>query len=445
MMHEKFIERQIGPRKHEILDMLDSIGEDSLDLFIDKVVPKNIRLADQLSLGDGISEYEYLKKIKRIASKNKIYKSYIGTGYYNTVFPPVIQRNILENPNWYTSYTPYQAEISQGRLEGLINFQTMVTEITAMEIANASLLDESTAAAEAMAMAYRTRSKAQVKNNTHLFFVDENIFPQHLAVLKSRSESLAIDLEVGNINNIDFSKGYFGILVQYPNSVGEIIDYRNITQTASKTDCKVVVVADILSLTILKPPGEWGADVVVGSSQRFGIPMGFGGPHAGFFATKKRFARYVPGRIIGVSVDKFGKQAFRMALQTREQHIKREKATSNICTSQSLLAIMSAIYAIYHGKEGLVKMAERIHASTSTVAQKLKILGYEVITKNFFDTLQIRLPDNITYEDILIHTQERKINVKYFNNKTVGISIDETTTIDDLNLLISSGPNGYIH
>jgi glycine dehydrogenase len=432
----KFSNRHIGPRESDISEMVAKIGVKTLDELIDKVVPVNIRLKQKIDLPEGISEYEYLSRIKKIGSKNKIYKTFIGTGYYNTIFPAVIQRNILENPNWYTSYTPYQAEISQGRLEALLNFQTMILELTAMEIANASLLDEATAAAEAMAMLFNARSKQQVNDGFNKFFIDKDVFPQTLAVLQTRAEPFGIVLEIGTYKTIDLSDHFFGALIQYPSGDGEIRDYSSFVTQAHKLNCAVAVAADLLSLLLLTPPGEWGADVIVGSVQRFGLPMGYGGPHASFFATKEIYKRLIPGRIIGVSKDVKGKLALRMALQTREQHIRREKATSNICTSQALLAIMAGMYAIYHGPEGLKEIALQCHQSAGILSEKLSELGFNQIYKNYFDTLKIKLPVTVSQHDIQNLALNKKVNLKYFDDGDIGISVDETTNISDINTLI---------
>jgi len=416
--------------------MLDKIGIKSLDELIDKTIPESIKFKEPLDLPEGMSEYDYLKYIRKIAAKNKVFKSYIGMGYYGTILPPVIQRNILENPGWYTSYTPYQAEISQGRLEALLIFQTVITDLTRMEIANASLLDEATAAAESMIMMFNTRTRESVKRGTNKFFVDENIFPQTLDVLKTRSKPLGINLVAGKYKKLKWDDKLFGILVQYPDNDGEIRDYSQLTKEAHENDILVAVAADIMSLVMLTPPGEWGADIVLGSAQRLGIPMGYGGPHAAYFATLDKFKRYIPGRIIGVTVDKEGQRALRMALQTREQHIKRERATSNICTAQALLAIMAGMYAIYHGPEGLKRIAKNIHRTAGQLSEKLTELGYKQVNKDFFDTLKIILPQNITRKDVEILAQEKEINFRYHDERTIGISVDETTSINDLNEII---------
>lgn len=439
MAAENFIHRHLGPREWDVDEMLKTIGVSSLDELIDKTIPQSIRHESPLDLPQGVNEYEYFKSIKKLASKNRVFKSYIGTGYYHTVFPAAIQRNILENPSWYTSYTPYQAEISQGRLEALLNFQTTITELTGMELANASLLDEATAVAEAMAMLFNARPRKIAKEGYNTFFVDKNIFPQTLSVLETKAEPLGIEIVVDDYENFNSSdRKYFGIFVQYPAGDGKIVDYRNIIDKAHEADAKVVMAADLLSLVMLTPPAELGADVAVGSSQRFGIPMGFGGPHAAYFATSEDFKRFMPGRIIGVSKDKNGKQAFRMALQTREQHIKRERATSNICTAQALLASMAGMYAIYHGPEGLKRIANHAHQSAGVLSEKLKELGFENVNELFFDTLRIKLPEGVSQKDVEIQALEREINLRYFKNGDVGISTDETTSIADLNLLLEA-------
>jgi glycine dehydrogenase len=427
MATDSFIERHNGPRKNEINLMLEKIGVKTMDELIEKTVPSSIRLKAPMSLSEGISEYEYFKKIKAIASNNKLFKTYIGMGYYDTITPAVILRNILENPSWYTSYTPYQAEISQGRLEALLNYQTVVMDLTGMEMANASLLDEATAAAEAMVMMYNARSRKMEKEGYVSFFVDENIFPQTMGLLETRAIPLGIKLIKGSFNNIDYSEKLFGSLVQYPNADGEIIDYAGLVEKAHQTECMVGVVADLMSLALLTPPGEWGADVVVGSTQRFGIPMGYGGPHAAFFATHDKFKRSMPGRIIGVSIDAQGNQALRMALQTREQHIKRERATSNICTAQALLATMAGMYAVYHGKEGIERIANHIHSTAGFISVKLEELGYKQLNKEYFDTLRIQLPSGITIQQIEKLAIANEINLKYIDTQTIGISTDETT------------------
>ncbi len=436
MSVEKFITRHIGPRENEIPHMLKKIGVNTLDELIDRTVPSSIRFDKALDLPESFTENEYFNYIKRIGAKNKIFKSYIGTGYYGTNFPAVIQRNILENPSWYTSYTPYQAEISQGRLEALLNFQTVVMDLTGMEIANASLLDEATAAAEAMTMIFNLRSREAVHNEYNTFFVDENVFPQTMQVLKTRAKPLGIKLITGRYDQLDWKPEIFGAFIQYPSNDGKIRDYAGFVQDAHRNQSLVAVAADIMSLVLLIPPGEWGVDVVVGSTQRFGIPMGYGGPHAAYFATRDEYKRNIPGRIIGVSIDADGNRALRMALQTREQHIKRERATSNICTSQALLANMAGMYAVYHGAEGLLRIASHIHSIAARLNDKLNELDYQQENTDFFDTLKIILPPSVSRRDIEILSLERQINLRYFDNRTVGISVDETTTLNDLNKLI---------
>lgn len=433
MQTSEFLYRHIGPRKNDIAEMVKTIGVNSLDQLIDKVVPESIRLREPLQLPRPETEHEYLKRISAIAAKNKVFRTYIGQGYYNTVFPSVIKRNILENPSWYTSYTPYQAEISQGRLEALLNFQTMVAELTAMPMANASLLDESTAAAEAMIMLFNSRSRDQVKGNVLKFAVDTKVYAQTIDVLKTRSAPLGIDLIIADVLNTALPEGCFGVLVQYPDAHGEINDFRNFTENCHAKNVKVAVAADLLSLVLLTPPGEWGADVVVGTTQRFGIPMGFGGPHAGYFATRDEFKRNMPGRIIGISVDVQGKRALRMALQTREQHIKRERATSNICTAQALLATMAGMYAVYHGADGLKNIARRIHSQAALLSKELKALGYQQLNKNFFDTILVKADAIQKIQELAL---AKEINFLYTADNTVGISLDETTSTADVQDII---------
>jgi len=423
-----FSNRHIGIRKEDLPQILEQIGAASIDTLITETVPEKIRFNGDLGLEPAISEYEYLIHLNQVANKNKVFKTFIGLGYYNTITPPVIQRNVLENPGWYTAYTPYQAEISQGRLEALINFQTMVTDLTGMELANASLLDEATAAAEAMIMLFNLRDRASVKAGIVKFFVSKNCFPQTIELLKTRSAPLGIELVIADVDSISFTDGYFGALLQYPGSEGEIIDYHNFSENASNNNVKLAVAADLLSLTLLKPPGEWGADIVVGSTQRFGIPLGYGGPHAAYFATKEAYKRSIPGRIIGVSQDAKGNLAYRMALQTREQHIKRDKATSNICTSQVLLAVMAGMYAVYHGPAGLGDIAKEIHSNTARLNLGLKVLGYNQVNEYFFDTLLVQLKSEKEITEISKQALARGINFRYLNGFRIGISIDETTS-----------------
>lgn len=435
-MHtDEFLYRHLGPRSNDIAQMVKAIGVNSLDELIDKVVPQNIRLPKPLNLPAALAEHEYLRRISEIASKNKVFRTYIGQGYYNTIFPSVIKRNILENPSWYTSYTPYQAEISQGRLEALLNFQTMVAELTAMPLANASLLDEATAAGEAMIMLFNSRTREQVKAGARVFVADANLFPQTIDVLKTRSAPLGIELVVDNVLSSTLPEGTYGVMVQYPNARGEVVNYTKFTEDCHAHQVKVAVAADLLSLVLLTPPGEWGADVVVGNTQRFGIPMGYGGPHAAFFATKEEFKRSMPGRIIGISVDAQGKRALRMALQTREQHIKRERATSNICTAQALLATMAGMYAVYHGADGLKNIAKNIHNFAQTLSIELSNLGYNQLNRTFFDTLCIEVLSSAQIEKIKSLAISKEINFHYVANK-VSISLDETTSAKDITDII---------
>ena len=435
MISNNFITRHNGPRPKEQEEMLKKTGVSSMEELIEQTVPASIQLKNGLNLPKGINEYEYLDHLKKLASKNKIFKSYIGLGYYNTITPGVIQRNVLENPGWYTAYTPYQAEISQGRLEALLNYQTMVSDLTGMPIANASLLDEGTAAAEAMIMLFNARPRSQVKNEANEFFVSEDLFPQTIEILKNRCEPLGIDLVFGDHEIFQFNEKIFGAIIQYPNQNGEIYQYKNFVEKAHENETAVVVAADILSLALLTPPGEWGADVVVGSTQRFGIPMGFGGPHAGYFATIEKYKRNIPGRIIGISQDAKGNRALRMALQTREQHIKRERATSNICTAQALLASMAGFYASYHGPEGIKAIAKEINDLTKLLSGELVKYGYKTVNQYFFDTLTISLPDNLNSDKLKNIAKEKQVNFRIIDESTIGVSIDETTSKEDVKLL----------
>ena len=427
-----FVYRHLGPREADIPEMLKKIGVQSLDELIHKTIPASILNEQPLNLPDGMSEYEYPAYIRAIGAKNKLFRTYIGLGYYSTILPPVIQRNILENPGWYTSYTPYQAEISQGRLEALLNFQTMITELTGMDLANASLLDEPTAAAEAMIMMFNIRSREMIIKGTNKFFADRNMFPQIIDLLKTRAKPLNIELIIEDYRNYTLTDDFFGLMLQYPASDGKVNNYESFLESARSFNIVSCIVSDLLSLTLLRPPGEWKADIVVGSTQRFGLPMGYGGPHAGYFAAREAFKRNIPGRIIGVSVDRHGKPALRMALQTREQHIKREKATSNICTAQALLASMAGMYASWHGPDGLKKIASRIHSLTVTLSEKLSELGYLMDNKEYFDTLKIGLPQLVHSEYIKKLARERKLNFYFPEDKTIQISLDETTTINDV-------------
>jgi len=435
-MKDMLKSRHIGVSEVEETKMLQSIGVSSLDELIDQTIPKSIRLAEELELPEPLSENQYAEHIHNLAAKNKRFKSYIGQGWYDTITPAVVQRNIFENPSWYTSYTPYQAEISQGRLEALLNFQTAVCDFTGMTLANASLLDEATAAAEAMTMMFNLRSREQVKQGVASMFVDEQVFPQTLAVLKTRASVQGIKLTIGNYDTFKFTNAYFGALVQYPNNNGSVEDYADFTERAHQANCKVAVAADILSLALLTPPGEWGADIVFGSTQRWGIPMFYGGPAAAYFATREEFKRDMPGRIIGVSKDANGKRALRMALQTREQHIKREKATSNICTAQALLATMAGMYTVYHGADGIRAIAERIHACATYINEILPVYGYEQANDNFFDTLKISLPEGVTIKQIRAIAEQFEVNFRYFDSNEFSISFDETTDVDSLNTVI---------
>lgn len=429
--YEMFHERHIGPDKSETIAMLKEVGCNSMDEFIQSVVPQQIRSTAPFVIGDPVSEREALSHIREIADNNTLYRSLIGMGFYDTITPTIIQRNILESPGWYTQYTPYQGEIAQGRMEALLNFQTMVIDLTKMEIANASLLDEATAAAEAMTMFFGISGRPE----GGIFFVSDECHPQNIAVVQTRAKWLGIKVAVGKWSEFEFTEKVFGALIQYPASDGAVHDYRKFCEKAHAAGAKVVVAADILSLLVLTPPGEFGADIAVGSTQRFGVPLGYGGPHAAYFATKDEYKRYVPGRIIGVSVDSRGKRALRMALQTREQHIRREKATSNICTSQVLLAIMASMYAVYHGPDGLKKIAERVSHFTALLASQLKTLGYKILHSDYFDTIHITDGKSIrqTLEPIF---QSNKINVRWFDDGSCGISLDEKTDENEIKTLV---------
>jgi glycine dehydrogenase len=425
-----FENRHIGANQDDIKKMLNTIGLDSVDELIHQTIPNSILKNSPLEIEDAITENDYLKKLKDIADLNKNFDNYIGQGYYGTLTPSVIKRNILCNPGWYTAYTPYQAEIAQGRLEALLNFQTCVTELTGMEIANASLLDESTAAAESMLMFFHMRSRSQVKSNVNKFFVSNDLYLQTIDVITARAEPLGIEIIFGDANSIELSNEFFGAIVQYPNAYGEIYDYSEFTSFAKDLDIQVSVIADIMSLVLLKSPGSWGADVVVGSTQRFGVPMSYGGPHAAFFACKDSHKRYIPGRIIGVSLDVHGNPALRMALQTREQHIKRGKATSNICTAQALLAVMASMYVVYHGPKGLKNIAETIRQKTSSLKHALISLGYEINNSNHFDTISFK--EDLS--SLKLHLEKHEINVGFYKD-VVTISVDETSSWDSLTRL----------
>lgn len=430
---DQFAQRHIGPSDHELKAMLDTIGIDSLAQLIDETVPKNIRSEKELDLPESLTEYEYLNMLKAVAAKNKVYKSYIGLGYYNTIIPSVILRNVFHNPGWYTQYTPYQAEIAQGRLEALLNFQTMVSDLTGLPIANASLLDEGTAAAEAMAMFFALKNKrAKEDEVARQFLVPKNIYPQTLDVLLTRAEPIGIEIVVAEAEEYTINQHTFGILLQYPGEDGAVKDYTTVVEQAKEAGIYVTVAADLMSLALLTPPGEWGADAVVGNTQQFGVPLGYGGPHAAYFSTKDEFKRQIPGRIIGVSIDQHGNRALRMALQTREQHIRRDKATSNICTAQALLAVMASMYAVYHGPHRIKAIAERIHAQTQIVDQELKKMGYILTNKHYFDTLRIDLQEAELQKNIQQEALSQEVNFYYPYQRYVQLSIDETTTLEDL-------------
>ena len=429
-----FQRRHIGPSENDQKQMLDVIGVDSLDQLINETIPEDIRLQGALNLDAPMSEYEYLNHIEELSKKNKVFRSYIGLGYHEAIIPSVIKRNVLENPGWYTAYTPYQAEIAQGRLEALLNYQTMICDLTGMELANASLLDESTAAAEAMALLYDVRERAQKKANTHKFFVSDEILPQTLSVLKTRAIPIGVELVVGNHQEFNFSDEYYGAIVQYPGKHGQVYDYTDFIGKANANNIKVAVAADILSLVKLKAPAEFGADVVVGTTQRFGIPLGYGGPHAGYFATKSAYKRSIPGRIIGVTKDRNENRALRMALQTREQHIKREKATSNICTAQVLLAVMAGMYATYHGKDGIQYIADSVHRSTTTLANALSNIGFIQTNTHYFDTITVKVDAIVLKATAEVH----EINFNYINNNTISISINETVGLKEINAILNT-------
>jgi glycine dehydrogenase len=433
MKTDSFALRHLGPRDHDLPKMLETIGVETLHQLISETIPTDIRLKKPLELEHIMTEYEYANHIRLLGRTNKVYKSYIGLGYHPTVVPPAIQRNIFENPGWYTAYTPYQAEIAQGRLEAILNFQTMVIELTGMEIANASLLDESTAAAEAMALLFDVRSRDQKKSNVNKFFVSEEILPQTLSVLQTRSEPIGVELVIGNHQEFEFSQEFFGAILQYPGKYGQVYDYADFIKKAAANEIKVAVAADILSLVKLTPPGEIGAAVVVGTTQRFGIPMGYGGPHAAYFATKEEYKRSMPGRIIGVSQDANGNRALRMALQTREQHIKREKATSNICTAQVLLSVMAGMFAVYHGPKGLRYIADKVHRMASTLADALNKLGVYQTNTAFFDTIVVKTDA----KKIRVIAEKNEINFFYIDDETISISLNETTLLTDIDDVIA--------
>ena len=432
MNTDSFALRHIGPRKSDLSEMLKTVGVETMEQLIYETIPSDIRLKEDIALDTAMSEQEYLEHITELSTKNQVFKTYIGLGYHQAITPPVIQRNILENPGWYTAYTPYQAEIAQGRLEALLNFQTMVSDLTGMELANASLLDESTAAAEAMTLLFAVRERDQKKNGVNKFFVSEEILPQTLSLLQTRSIPMEIELVIGNHEEFDFAPEFFGAILQYPGQSGKVYDYKDFVSKAKDNQIKVAVAADILSLVKLEAPGHFGADVVVGTTQRFGIPLGYGGPHAAYFATKEDYKRNIPGRIIGVTKDMNGNRALRMALQTREQHIKRDKATSNICTAQVLLAVMAGMYGVYHGPEGLKYIASKVHNTAATLADALEKLGYYQANDTYFDTIAIKTDiSKIDFRAI-----SEGVNFYYPDEETVSISINETTTLYDINKII---------
>lgn len=433
MRTDLFASRHIGIKKEDHQHMLKSIGVTSLEELIYETIPDDIRLKQDLQLSPAMSEHAFLNHLELLSKKNTVFKSYIGLGYHESLTPSVIKRNILENPGWYTAYTPYQAEIAQGRLEALLNFQTVVCDLTAMEIANASLLDESTAAAEAMTMLFDVRSRSQKKAETVKFFVSEEVLPQTLSLLQTRSTPLGIELVIGNHERFNFSKEFFGALLQYPGKYGQVNDYNSFVSKAKEQEIKVAVAADILSLTVLTPPGEFGVDVVVGTTQRFGIPLGYGGPHAAFFATKEAYKRSIPGRIIGITKDTDGKPALRMALQTREQHIKRDKATSNICTAQVLLAVMAGMYAVYHGPEGLKYIANKLHNSAVTLASKLGSLGISQVNTSYFDTIVVSASSAL----IKPIAEKKEVNFYYIDDTTISIALNESVTTTDLEIIVN--------
>jgi glycine dehydrogenase len=436
MKRNSFAYRHIGPKAVDVDQMLTTIGVDSIDTLIDQTVPTTIRSTEEMDLAPAMTEAEFSAHITALGEMNSVFKTYIGMGYHNTVLPGVIQRNILENPGWYTAYTPYQAEIAQGRLEALMNYQTMVVDLTGMELANASLLDEATAVAEAMSMFYGAMPRAKKKAGAFKFFVDAQTFPQSIELLQTRTAPIGVELVFGDYQTFELTDEFFGAFIQFPNANGSIEDYRAFAAKCNATEVQLVVAADLLSLVLLTPPGEWGADAVVGTTQRFGIPLGYGGPHAAYFATKESYKRFIPGRIIGRTIDTDGNPALRMALQTREQHIKRDKATSNICTAQVLLAVMAGAYGVYHGPEGLMDIAEEIHRKTATLNEAVKGMGLTQHNASFFDTLKIAL-NRSNSAQLRELSEAAEINFRYFDETTIGISINETTTDEDIAEIIA--------
>lgn len=430
---EQFQIRHIGPNEQETQEMVGVIGTTSIDALIDETIPENIRLKKPLNMPDALSEYRFLQSMQELADKNKVFKSYIGLGYYDCITPTVILRNVLENPGWYTQYTPYQSEVAQGRLEALLNFQTLVIDLTKMEVANASLLDEATAAAEAMSMLYGIVNRSSGEFRANKFFVSKTCFPQTIDVLQTRASPQGIELVIGDHTQVALDKFFFGAIIQYPAEDGAVHDYREFVRRAHEVGALIVVAADLLSLALLTPPGEFGADVVVGNSQRFGVPLGYGGPHAAFFATKNEYIRQMPGRIIGVSIDAHNNTAYRMTLQTREQHIRREKATSNICTAQALLAIMVSMYAVYHGPEGIKRIANNVHASAVALERELKKLGCDQLNTVYFDTLKIKVPSSAKVRSV---AEAASMNFRYIDEQHIGISLDETTQPEDVQKMV---------
>ncbi|MGM0636595.1 MAG: aminomethyl-transferring glycine dehydrogenase [Bacteroidota bacterium] len=432
MNTESFALRHIGPRNEDLNEMFESVGVESMGQLMYETIPDDITLEEPLNLPPALSEYEYTNHINQLAQKNNVFKSYIGLGYHEAIMPAVIQRNVLENPGWYTAYTPYQAEIAQGRLEALLNFQTMISDLTGMELANASLLDESTAAAEAMSLLYAVRSREKKKAKANSFFVSEEVLPQTISLLETRAIPLGIELVVGNHEEFDFNDNYFGALLQYPGKKGQVYDYEAFSKKAIDAGIKIAVAADIMSLVKLQAPGDWGVDVVVGTTQRFGIPLGYGGPHAAYFATKEAYKRNIPGRIIGITKDLDGDQSLRMALQTREQHIKRDRATSNICTAQVLLAVMSSFYGVYHGPNGFKHIANQIHKKATSLVDALEKIGVYQENSLYFDTISLK----VDAEKIKKTALANEINFYYPDSESVVISINEATSIKDINKIV---------
>ena len=434
---ESFVPRHVGPDERDVAEMVKFLGFPSLDALIDATVPRKIRMRHPLNIPKGVTELEVLTYFRALAAKNQVFRSFIGMGYSDCVTPPVIQRNVIENPGWYTAYTPYQAEIAQGRLEALLTFQTMVMDLTAMEIANASLLDEATAAAEAMTMSYALKGKP----GKEIFLVAAECHPQTIDVVKTRASVRGIEVRVARYEDFHITPEVFGVLLQYPATDGAVFDYSKTVEQTHANDALVTVAADILSLVLLTPPGEWGADIVVGNTQRFGVPLGYGGPHAAYFATRDEFKRHIPGRIIGVSRDADGRPALRMALQTREQHIRREKATSNVCTAQVLLAVVASMYAVYHGPQGLTRIARRVHGYAAALSEGLRQLGFTIVHDDFFDTIRVAVGKR-NAQEIIDHAQSRRINLRFMEDRTICIALDETVNDDDISNLLASFNRG---